>query len=72
MRRRRVLPGREERDEQSEFPHEIVKKMGAMGLMGVIFPEELGGAGMGYVEYVTGDRGAEPGGWERGDHCGVA
>ncbi len=36
----------------SEFPHEIVKKLGEMGLMGVIFPEELGGAGMGYVEYV--------------------
>ncbi len=48
-----VLPGREERDETSEFPREIVKKMGQMGLMGVIFPEELGGAGMGYVEYVT-------------------
>src|ERR1700722_10982334 len=39
-------------DEKSEFPHEVVKKLGAMGLMGVIFPEELGGAGMGYVEYV--------------------
>ena len=48
-----VLPGREERDERSEFPHEIVKKMAGMGLMGVIFPEELGGAGLGYVEYVT-------------------
>ncbi len=39
-------------DERSEFPHAVVKKMGEMGLMGVIFPEELGGAGMGYVEYV--------------------
>ena len=48
-----VLPGREERDEKSEFPHEIVKKMGRLGLMGVIFPEVLGGSGMGYVEYVT-------------------
>ena len=47
-----VAPGLEERDEKSEFPHEIVKKLGAMGLMGVIFPEELGGAGLGYVEYV--------------------
>ncbi len=47
-----VLPGREERDETSEFPHAIVKKLGEMGLLGVIFPEELGGAGMGYVEYV--------------------
>ena len=47
-----VAPGLEERDEKSEFPREIVKKLGAMGLMGVIFPEELGGAGLGYVEYV--------------------
>ena len=30
----------------------MVKKLGEMGLLGVIFPEELGGAGMGYVEYV--------------------
>ena len=39
-------------DEASEFPHEVVKKLGPMGLLGVIFPEALGGAGMGYVEYV--------------------
>jgi alkylation response protein AidB-like acyl-CoA dehydrogenase len=48
-----VLPNLMERDETSQFPHEIVKKMGEMGFMGVIFPEEMGGAGMGYVEYVT-------------------
>src|ERR1700749_2721722 len=39
-------------DEKSEFPHAVVKKLGEMGLLGVIFPESLGGAGMGYVEYV--------------------
>src|ERR1700733_9176587 len=39
-------------DEASEFPHEVVKKLGRMGLLGVIVPETLGGAGMGYVEYV--------------------
>ena len=47
-----VKPFVSEWDEKSEFPHDVVKKLGAMGLMGVIFPEELGGAGMGYVEYV--------------------
>ncbi len=47
-----ILPHVMEWDEKSEFPAAVVKKMGAMGLMGVIFPEELGGAGMGYVEYV--------------------
>ncbi len=39
-------------DEASEFPLEVVKKLGPMGLLGVIVPESLGGAGMGYVEYV--------------------
>jgi len=39
-------------DEASTFPAEVVKKLGQMGLMGVLFPESLGGAGMGYVEYV--------------------
>src|SRR5262252_5570801 len=50
---REVAPHVMEWDEKSEFPHAVVKKLGEMGLMGVIFPEELGGAGMGYVEYVT-------------------
>ena len=49
---REVAPHVSEWDEKSEFPHEVVKKLGEMGLMGVIFPEELGGSGMGYVEYV--------------------
>jgi alkylation response protein AidB-like acyl-CoA dehydrogenase len=39
-------------DEASEFPFEAVKKLGAMGLMGVIIPQEYGGAGLGYVDYV--------------------
>src|ERR1700741_103784 len=38
-------------DEASEFPHEVVRKLVEMGLMGVIFPVELGGAGLGYVDY---------------------
>ena len=47
-----IAPHVMEWDEKSEFPHGIVKKLGEMGLLGVIFPEALGGAGMGYVEYV--------------------
>src|SRR4051812_22020118 len=39
-------------DEASRFPSEIMPKLGEMGLLGVIFPEEYGGAGLGYVEYV--------------------
>jgi Acyl-CoA dehydrogenases len=49
---REIAPHVSEWDEKSLFPAEVVKKLGPMGLMGVIFPEALGGAGMGYVEYV--------------------
>jgi len=38
-------------DEAQEFPLAAVKKAGKLGLLGVIFPEEYGGAGMGYIEY---------------------
>ncbi|MBI2563029.1 MAG: acyl-CoA dehydrogenase family protein, partial [candidate division NC10 bacterium] len=38
-------------DEKSEFPWEIVSKMAPLGLLGMIFPEEYGGAGMDYVSY---------------------
>src|SRR6201985_3444528 len=48
-----IAPHVSEWDEKSEFPHEVVKKLGEMGLLGVIFPEALGGAGMGYVDYVV-------------------
>ncbi len=40
-------------DESQEFPHEIFQKLGEMGFLGIIFPEEYGGAGFGYMEYVT-------------------
>src|SRR6202789_1160105 len=39
-------------DEASEFPMAVVKKLGAMGLLGIIVPPEYGGAGLGYVDYV--------------------
>lgn len=40
-------------DEAQHFPKELFPKMGELGLTGVIFPEEFGGAGMGYIEYAT-------------------
>jgi alkylation response protein AidB-like acyl-CoA dehydrogenase len=40
-------------DEASEFPLSTIKELGKLGLLGIIFPVEYGGAGMGYVEYVT-------------------
>lgn len=48
---REITPHVSQWDEASEFPLEVVKKLGEMGLMGIIFPVELGGAGLGYVEY---------------------
>jgi alkylation response protein AidB-like acyl-CoA dehydrogenase len=39
-------------DESQEFPLEVFKEMGKLGLMGVLIPEAYGGAGLGYVEYV--------------------
>jgi len=40
-------------DESSHFPSEILPKLAEMGLLGVIFPEQYGGAGLGYIEYAT-------------------
>ncbi len=50
---REILPHVMEWDEASHFPLETIKELGRLGLMGIIFPTEYGGAGMGYVEYVT-------------------
>jgi alkylation response protein AidB-like acyl-CoA dehydrogenase len=38
-------------DEEQIFPLDVIKKAGQLGFMGAIFPEELGGAGLGYIEY---------------------
>jgi len=40
-------------DETQEFPVHVFKKIGELGLMGVFIPEEYGGSGFGYLEYVT-------------------
>jgi alkylation response protein AidB-like acyl-CoA dehydrogenase len=49
---REIAPNVLRWDEASEFPMEVVKQLGAMGLLGVIFPPEYGGAGLGYVDYM--------------------
>jgi alkylation response protein AidB-like acyl-CoA dehydrogenase len=46
-----IAPHVRQWDEEETFPAEIVAKLGRMGYLGVIFPEEFGGAGLGYVEY---------------------
>jgi alkylation response protein AidB-like acyl-CoA dehydrogenase len=48
-----ILPYVMEWDEASRFPAELIPKMGEMNLLGIIFPEELGGAGLGYIEYAS-------------------
>ena len=40
-------------DESQEFPVELFKELGEMGLMGIVVPEQYGGTGFGYFEYVT-------------------
>ncbi len=50
--RREVDPIVDEIDEQQKFPREVMRKAGELGFLGIIFPEEYGGAGLGYMEYV--------------------
>jgi alkylation response protein AidB-like acyl-CoA dehydrogenase len=40
-------------DEKKIFPRTVMKQLGEMGMMGIIFPESYGGAGMGYIEYAV-------------------
>lgn len=40
-------------DEKKIFPRAVMKQLGEMGMMGIIFPESYGGAGMGYIEYAV-------------------
>lgn len=49
---REIAPNVAKWDQASEFPLATIKELGKLGLMGVIFPTEYGGAGLGYVEYV--------------------
>ena len=50
---REIAPNVMKWDEASEFPLATIKELGKLGLLGAIFPPEYGGAGMGYLEYVT-------------------
>ena len=48
-----IRPKMMEWDESQEFPVEVFKKLGELGLMGVLVPTEYGGSGFSYTEYVT-------------------
>lgn len=51
--KKEMIPKRMEWDESQEFPISLFKKLGELGLMGVLVPTEYGGSGFGYMEYVT-------------------
>lgn len=51
--KKEILPHMMEWDESQEFPIQVFKKLGELGLMGVLVPEAYGGSGFGYPEYVT-------------------
>lgn len=46
-----IRPHQKEWDEKQRFPREVFRKLGELGIMGIIFPEEHGGAGLSYVDY---------------------
>jgi alkylation response protein AidB-like acyl-CoA dehydrogenase len=48
-----IRPHVMEWDEKSEFPLSTIKELGKLGIMGMVLPTEYGGAGLGYIEYVT-------------------
>jgi len=51
--KKKIKPYVMEWDEAQKFPKDVIHELGDLGIMGIIFPEEYGGSGMGYMEYVT-------------------
>jgi isovaleryl-CoA dehydrogenase len=49
----RIAPRAEEIDRANQFPMELWREMGALGLLGITVPDHEGGAGMGYLEHVV-------------------
>ena len=49
--RQQILPHVMTWDESQEFPVDVLKRLGELGMMGVLVPEQFGGAGLSYFEY---------------------
>jgi len=62
--RNEIAPHAVKWDREQHFPRELFAQLGELGLLGVLMPEEYGGSGLGYVEYVLilGEIGAADGG----------
>jgi hypothetical protein len=48
-----IAPHAMEWDEAQRFPVDLMKKLARLGFLGILFPQEYGGAGLGYIEYVS-------------------
>ena len=48
-----IKPHVMEWDEAQHFPLDVIKRLGALGMLGAIFPEKYGGAGLSYIDYVN-------------------
>lgn len=46
-----VIPYAREWDEEEKFPHDVVKKLGELGMLGIVVPEKYGGSGADYVSF---------------------
>jgi alkylation response protein AidB-like acyl-CoA dehydrogenase len=51
--RAEIAPHAQEWDQQAAYPEELIKKLGDQGFMGILIPEELGGAGCGYAAFAV-------------------
>lgn len=51
LAKKEIVPHAAEWDDKEQFPAEVIEKLGELGFLGVIFPEEYGGGGMSYVDY---------------------
>ena len=52
LARNEIAPNAVVWDRDQHFPRELFSQLGELGLLGVLVPDEFGGAGLGYVEYV--------------------
>src|SRR5262249_60030779 len=50
--RTQIAPGVAEREKTGRFPKEVIEKLGAMGILGMMVPEEYGGAGSDVLSYI--------------------